>query len=81
MHEQPRLNVYTLTDRKSTIAVVTLLIGGERITCYGSSRRMSADTYDAVIGDGLAVGRALDRLQDRLGKRMKRKVAALEKGK
>lgn len=52
------------SDRKATIANITVMLNGTYYVATGSSWRDSGDPYDKTKGDLIAFSRAVEELRD-----------------
>lgn len=77
------IEISTTTDRRATIACAELQVpDGNKVKVYhahGSSRRVKGDTYDSVLGDTLAIQRAVQDIVHQLRRDTKARIAAMEK--
>ncbi len=66
MEKDVTLSIHLYEDADDTKAVAKLDLRGDHFECTGSSRRNPADDPRPVIGEEIAIARALNELQHEL---------------
>ena len=77
MERDVNLSIHLTEDDSETIATAILDLRGEHFEAVGRARRNPDDPLRPVIGEELAVARALDDLEDLLMDAAWDKIAAL----
>lgn len=60
------LSIHLVEDETTTEATASLVLRGERFEASGTARRNPADPVKPVIGEELAIARALRVLEDQI---------------
>ena len=66
MEKDVTLSIHIVEDEKDTIATATLDLRGDHFEAQGRARRNPIDPHKPVIGEELAIARALRRLEDQI---------------
>ncbi len=66
MEQDVTLSIHLVEDETDTIATATLDLRGEHFRGEGKARRNPSDPSKPVIGEQLAIARALRRLEDQI---------------
>lgn len=66
MEQDVTLSIHLTEDDSTTEATATLTLRGERFEARGSARRNPIDPVKPVIGEELAIARALRVLEDQI---------------
>lgn len=73
-----RVDLEVVEEGNTTEAQARLVIGGDEITAKGTAHRNPSDPDKPVIGDELAIARALLLLARELGQKVDEGIAAYE---
>jgi hypothetical protein len=66
MEKDVTLSIHLVEDENDTIATATLDLRGDHFEAKGKARRNPMDPNKPVIGEELAIARALRRLEDQI---------------
>ena len=74
MEKDITLSIHVSEDDTDTIATTTLHLRGDHFETKGSARRNPADPPMPLVGEELAIARALGRLQDQIMEAARKKI-------
>jgi hypothetical protein len=66
MEQDVTLSIHLVEDETDTTATATLSLRGEQFEGEGKARRNPTDPSKPIIGEQLAIARALRRLEDQI---------------
>lgn len=66
MEKDVTLSIHLVEDESETVATAILDLRGEHFEAKGKARRNPVDPQKPVIGEELAIARALRRLEDQI---------------
>jgi deoxycytidine triphosphate deaminase len=66
MEKDVNLSIHLVEDETDTIATATLDLRGDHFEAKGKARRNPVDPQKPIIGEELAIARALRRLEDQI---------------
>ena len=74
MEQDVVLSIHLAEDESNTVATATLDLRGEHFEASGSARRNPTDPPKPLIGEELAIARALRKLEDQINEAAQEKI-------
>ena len=68
------LSIHLVEDETETVATATLDLRGDHFEATGKARRNPTDPSKPIIGEELAIARALRRLEDQISEAAEEKI-------
>lgn len=74
MEKDINLSIHLVEDETETVATAVLDLRGDHFEAKGKARRNPVDPHKPVIGEELAIARALRRLEDQITESAEEKI-------